>query len=316
MKTVLITGASGFIGHILTEEFVKDHKVICVVRPGSKSLHRLDDVKLSVSTVSHNITNSYKELESAVEKVDIILHAGGNPSSEDSIIKPYSVIHDNVIGTTQMLELARAKSAHFVYYSAGEVFGPIAPGTDSKEDDPYNSVSPYAASKAAGEEICISYANTFGVPVSITHITNTFGPRLQYNRFPVIAIRKILNDETLTIHTGPDGSIGGRRWLPAIDVALQTRFMIENHKNAYEKWNSSGPEFITNLDFANMVADILGKELKFKFETINRAGHDPFFSITPSKFYERGWNPPLNMRDRLQETIEWYINNPEWLTRE
>lgn len=315
MKTVLITGAAGFIGHILAEEFVKDHKVICLVRPGSKNLERLDSIKTSIEIVSHNLTNTYAEIESIIKEVDIILHAGGNPSSEDSILQPFSVINDNVIGTAQVLELARRRSAHVVYYSAGEVFGPITPGTDSLENDPYNSVSPYAASKAAGEEICISYANTFSVPVSITHITNTFGPRLQHNRFPIIAIRKILNGEELTIHTGLDGSVGGRRWLPAIDVALQTRFMINNHNAPYEKWNSSGPEFITNLELAQMIAEILGKDLKFKFEKINRAGHDPFFSITPSKFYDRGWTPSLNMRDRLKETVEWYINNPHWLAR-
>jgi len=314
MKNMLITGATGFIGHYLVKEFVNDYRITCLIRPGSKNLERLADVYHYVKFVQHDIRTDYNSKLKDLEDIDVILHAGGNPGSTDSIENPVGVVIDNVVGTTHLLELARTVGVdRFVYYGAGEVFGPIAQGTDSKEDDPYNTVSPYAASKIGGEELCVAYAHTYGVPVSITHLTNTFGPRSQPNRFPVIAIRKILNNEPLTLYTGPDGSISGRRWFHAADVASQTRFILENQTVICEKWNSAGPKYITNLEMAEMIAIELGKELNYQLEPISRAGHNPYFSITPDKLYSRGWMPMLSTEARLKDTINWYKENQQWL---
>jgi dTDP-glucose 4,6-dehydratase len=228
MKTMLITGGAGFIGQFLVRKFVNSYKVVCIVRD-TTDLSRLADVKDRVTFVKHNIQDSYDSIFEQLKDVSVILHAGANPSSESSIKDPVSVVLDNVLGTTHLLELARKLPIErFVYYSAAEVFGPIAPGTDSKEDDRYWSNSPYAASKAGGEELCLAYSNTFNIPVSVIHITNTFGERCQTNRYPVVAIRKILNNIPIDIHVGANNSIGGRKWFYAGDVADHTEFVIVN----------------------------------------------------------------------------------------
>lgn len=312
MNTVLITGANGFIGHFLVEEFVKEHKVICVVRPGSSNMSRLADFLDRVEIIEHDIKNPCINLPAA----DVILHAGANPSAADSINDPIAAVMDNVLGTLNLLEHARHKGCgRFVYYSSGEVYGPIPIGTDSQLQDPYNSNSPYAASKAAGEELCLAYANSFGIPVSIIHINNTFGPRCQSNRLPVIIQRKLMMDEILDIHVGPSGQIGGRRWFYAGDVASQTRFILQIQTSHCEKWNSAGDQFINNLEFAQRIAEIMGQKLKYKLVPVDRPGHDLCFSVNPAKIYDLGWQAPRSFEQRLRHTVEWYQANSEWLSR-
>jgi dTDP-glucose 4,6-dehydratase len=312
MKKVLITGGTGFIGHYLVREFLPDHKIVCLVRPGSKNLDRLLEFYGKIELINHDIKDPLPN----IPDVDIILHAGANPSAADSINDPVGAIKDNVLGTVNLLEFARkSKVSKFVYYSSGEVFGPIPIGHDSREDDRYNSNSPYAASKAAGEEICVAYSNTFSIPVSIIHINNTFGPKCQANRLPVIIINKLLKDEELQIHVGSKNEIGGRRWFFVGDVADHTRFILDHQQHTCEKWNSAGKDFIDNLEFAKTIAKLMNKDLKYKLIPVDRPGHDLCFSVDPIKLYNLGWKEKLNFEDRLKETIDWYMANPEWLNR-
>ena len=310
---MLITGGAGFIGQFLVRKFVDSYKVICIVRD-TTDLSRLADLKDRVIFVNHNIQDSYNSILEHLKDVSIILHAGANPSSESSIKDPVSVVIDNVLGTTHLLELARKLSiTRFVYYSAAEVFGPITPGSDSKEDDRYWSNSPYAASKAGGEELCLAYSNTFDIPVSVIHITNTFGERCQTNRYPVVAIRKILNNMSIDIHVGANNSIGGRKWFYAGDVADHTEFVLASQETKCEKWNSAGTRFISNLEFAEIIADQLGKELSINYIPIDRPGHDLYFSVTANKLYEQGFVSTLSTEDKLRRTVDWYKNNQNWL---
>jgi len=310
MKTVLITGANGFVGHYLVKEFLPDHRVICMVRPGTANMGRLQDVIDDVKIVEHDIKNPCVDLP----LVDIILHAGANPSAADSLNNPTASVMDNVLGTLNLLEYARHTGVErFVYYSSGEVYGPIPIGQDSQVTDPYNSNSPYAASKAAGEELCLAYANSFNVPVSVVHINNTFGPRCQPNRLPVIVINKIINNQVLDLQVGANNVIGGRRWFYAGDVASHTRFILNTQTAQCEKWNSAGRKFINNLDFAQLIAQAMGKELKYRLVPIDRPGHDLCFSVDPSKLYDLGWTEPVSFEQRLLQTVNWYLENPNWI---
>jgi dTDP-glucose 4,6-dehydratase len=315
MKKILITGGTGFIGSYLVREFINDHQVVCLVRPGTKNLDRLKG--LDIQYIEHDIKNSCISLLDQLKDVEMILHAGANPSSASSIENPLECVQDNVVGTLNLLELSRRLNLkRFVYYSSAEIFGPIPIGHDSRENDAYNSNSPYAASKAGGEELCLAYSNTFKIPVSVIHLNNTFGPRCQSARLPVIIIKKLLNDEVLDIHAGANGEVGGRRWMFAGDVASHTRFLLSNQENKCEKWNSAGLSFIDNLSFAKMIAKAMNKELKYNLVSVDRPGHDLCFSVDPSKFSNLGWVPERTTEERLAETVEWYLDNKEWLTRE
>lgn len=314
MKTVLITGATGFIGSFLIQEFIKNHKVLCLVRPGTTNLNRISEFFDDIIIHEHDIRQSLLPIADIVGPVDIILHAGGNPSAADSRLNPMSVITDNVIGTANLLEFARIqKLERFVYYSSGEVFGPIEVGKDSKETDVYNCQSPYAASKAAGEELCIAYSNSYNMPMSIIHINNTFGPKCQNNRLPVIILNNIMNKKELIIHANHDGTVSGRRWFHAEDVANHTLFILNNQIKLCEKWNSAGNKFIDNLEFAQTFSQCFNSKLKYKIETINNPDHKLCFSIDPSKLYSLGYSDLFSLEQRVQQTVDWYSKNPDWL---
>jgi dTDP-glucose 4,6-dehydratase len=314
MKTLLLTGATGFVGHALLEKFIDHYKIVCLIRPNSINLNRIEQYLDKITILYHDIKNPCLHLAKQIKDIDVILHAGANPSAADSLANPTSVVYDNVVGTLNLLELARLYNLHkFVYYSSGEVFGPISIGTDSKENDSYNSNSPYAASKAAGEELCVAYSNSYNIPVSIIHINNTFGPKSQTNRLPVIIINSLLKNKTINIHVGKDGTIGGRRWFHVADVAEHTNFILNNQTKLCEKWNSAGKKFVNNLELAKLFAAALNLNLNYKFIDIDRPGHDLCFSIDPGKLYNLGYNDPFTLEERIQQTSIWYQNNLSWL---
>lgn len=313
MKQMLITGGAGFIGHYLVKKFIDDFKIFCVVRKET-DLIRLQNISNKITFITHDIKESYDYLFDQLKDVQYILHAGANPSSESSIKSPVSVVYDNVLATVQLLEFSKKLNLErFVYYSAAEVFGPVAFNVDSHENDPYRCNSPYAASKAGGEEMCVAYSNTFGIPVSIIHITNTFGPRCQKNRYPVIVTKKIINNEVLNIHTDASGTVGGRRWFFAGDVADHTEFILRYQKLTCEKWNSAGERFISNLEFADIVSSTLRLKLNVNFIPIDRPGHDLFFSVSPSKLFNSGYKNLKTTVEKLEETTLWYKQNNAWL---
>ena len=315
MSKILITGGTGFIGHYLVNEFVKDHEVLCLVRPRSRNMVRLDNIKDKIKFYRHDIKIPIPDHD-VFNDVDTILHAAGNPSSEFSFNNPYETVLENIVGTCNILELAKKKKVkNFVYYGAAESYGPVKQFESSKETDPYNSVSTYGATKAAGSELCIAYSNNYDIKVSILNIANTFGNMSQTNRLPVIVMKNLYYNKPTTILQGIDKSTGGRRWFHAEDVALQTRYILNNQKKINDRWNCAGKYFINNIDFANMIASAFGKELDFVYKQIERVGHESFMSISPQKLYDDGWQEPYGLQERIQHTVDWYKKNPYWLER-
>ena len=319
MKKMLITGATGFIGHHLVEEFINDYKIICLVRPGTKNLERLYPWYDKITIIDHDIRNkiNIEKYSSLLLNVDVVLHAAGNPSSASSLNDPTSVALDNVVGTINLLEFARVAGVrNFVYYGAAESFGPSESISEAFfEDDPYNCISPYGASKASGAEFCSAYSKAYEVPVSIINIANTFGERSQTNRLPVVIIRNILNKQTTKFVTY-NGVIGARNWFHAADVALHTRFILDNQKTYFEKWNSSGYACRNNLSLAFDIAAIMGTHLSYELVEGDPDNHQTNMlinTISPRKLYERGYKDKFTYMQRLIQTLEWYKMNPLWL---
>lgn len=320
MRKIAITGANGFIGYHLVKEFIKDSLIVFVLRPTTLKTNRLKefkDVKDNTAIIYHDIKEPFNQgIIDFFKKYDIdtILHAGGNPSSSSSFVDSHSVLMDNVIGTNNVLTLAKETNVkNFVYYGAAESFGPRV-SKDSNEDDKYNCHSVYAASKASGEELCSVYSKNFDLKTSVVHIANTFGEKCQANRFPVVAMRSILNGDKLKI-SAVDGMPGFRRWFHAGDVALHTRFILDNQELPFEKWNSSGVELINNLSFAEMIANVAGKKLDYELVELDKNSHTAKLlinSIDSSKLYKRGYVDTYTMEERLAQTINWYKENPSW----
>jgi len=304
---ILVTGARGFIGSHLVRHFAKNHEVYAMVRSSAPALDRLAGVDCKL--IEHDIKDDFD----TDVKFDLILHAAGNPSAASSLADPLSAVQDNVVGTCKILDYARKNDSHVVYYSSGEVFGPKPLGVESSPDDPYNSASPYAAAKAGGEELCVAYSNSYGIRVSIIHINNTFGQMIQRERYPAIVIRKLLADEPISITVGPKGEISGRRWFHADDVAQHTEHVIKVQTRQCEKWNSAGDRFIDNLEFAKMIAQAVGKQLNYELVPQDRPGHDVSYNVDPTKLYTTGFELPYTTEERIQQMVDWTLNNKEWL---
>lgn len=317
-KRILITGARGFVGHALVQQILHytDWEIVCSNRAGNPRLNRLSDIincSSRVSFVEHDI----KDPNINVDNINMVLHAGGNPSAADCLANPMSAVQDNIVGTANLLNWARTQPIEkFVLFSTAEVFGP-GQGRDFSSTDRFNSNNPYAASKAAAEELCSAYQVSYGVPCYAVRLVNTFGPRCQPERFPVLAIRKMLQDSAeFKIHTN-NGKISSRRWFHIDDMASQVLFLLQLKDYEPElsmgRFNLAGPKEINNLELLQMIASAVGKTFEYELVPSDRSGHDITLPTSPDLIYSLGWRPTFTVEERIEQTVKWYQQNPLWL---
>jgi dTDP-glucose 4,6-dehydratase len=210
-----------------------------------------------------------------------------------------------------------------IYFSTDEVYGP-APGEKAYvEGERYLPGNPYAASKAAAECFCYAFCNTYQMPITITNTMNVFGERQHPEKFIPMCIRKILRDETITIHSAPDKvTPGSRFYIHARNVADALLHLLklppmslDNEDASYGKWNVVGPVEWDNLTLARMIAKILGKDLKYEMVDFHssRPGHDLRYALSGAKLQQYGWEPPVSMDVSLEKTVAWTLENQRWL---
>jgi dTDP-glucose 4,6-dehydratase len=342
-KRVLITGGAGFIGHHIIELFLRntDWEIVSLDRLDySGNLNRLDNVvsrfskenQKRVKVVWHDLKAEIHPLTSnLIGPVDIILHLAASSHVDRSITHPMEFVLDNTVGTVNVLNYARTlpNLERLIYFSTDEIFGIAPPGVAYKERDRYNSTNPYSASKAAAEEFAVAYENTYKLPIYITHTMNVFGERQHPEKFIPLVIRKVRNDETITIHSDASKTIPGSRfYIHAKDVAEAMYFLLhlndEQKKKAYSpdfggarcpKFNIVGKEEINNLQMVNYIAEAQGKTAKYEmvdFHT-SRPGHDLRYALDGDFMRELGWEPRLSLQERIKEVTEWSLANPEWI---
>lgn len=259
--------------------------------------------------------------------IDYIISMASLSDVEASIQDPVPFIQNNVNLTLTMLEYAReVKPEIFVQISTDEVYGAVASKHDDlrKEWDPIVPSNPYAASKAAQEAIAISYWRTYGVPVIITNTMNNFAELQQPSKFPVIIQRAIQKDEVVKIHGERDGQIGSRSYIHSRNFADAVLYILQNTKphmheplevDRPDRYNITGNEQLDNLELAQRIAKLMGKELKYEIIDSHsaRPGHDPHYGLDGEKLAKLGWKAPVSFEDSLRNVIEWQMQNPEWI---
>lgn len=327
MKRVLITGGCGFIGHHVVEHILKntdwDVDILDHLNYASIGMERLKDIsvidwkRVRVFTCSLELPIN-EGVERTLGEPDYLLHLAATTHVDNSIRDPLSFVRSNVVGTAHILEWARRRKRleKMLYMSTDEVFGPAPFGVNFKEWHAYNSTNPYSASKAAGEELCLAWANAYKVPVVIAHGMNAFGERQHPEKFIPKVIGKVLAGEKVTIHASKDKLMSGSRfWIHARNMASALLFLLDRGE-VRDKYNIVGECEVTNLDMAIIIADILSRQLKYEMVDFHssRPGHDLRYALDGTKMREMGWKIPIGFKDSLEKTVRWTVapENREW----
>ena len=327
-KKILITGGAGFIGHHLIFKLLNDTKckIISLDRLDySGSYNRISEMIKHKPSWAKRIKIVWHDLKAEINPIikkqlsnpDIILHVAASSHVDRSIKDPMSFVMDNVVGTVNLLNYARTikNLKKFLYFSTDEVFGPAPLGVNYKEDDRYKSGNPYAASKAGGEEMCMAFANTYKLPILITHTMNVIGERQHPEKFFPKTINYILKKRTLSIHSNINKTKpGSRYYIHAQDVAEAVLYILNKGKIG-EKFNIVGPKELDNLELAKIISKILNKKLYYKLVDFHsaRPGHDLRYALNGNKLKKLGWKPEMNIYKRIEQTVTWSLKNKNWL---
>jgi dTDP-glucose 4,6-dehydratase len=342
-KTVLITGGAGFIAHHVIDKILADTdwNVVCLDRLDiSGNLNRLHDMLQDhdAKMVSQRLRIIFHDLRAELNSqivedigyVDIILHLAAGSHVDRSITYPMEFVQDNVVGTVNILDYARKTLPDlekFVYFSTDEIFGVAPPGVSYKEYDRYNSTNPYSASKAAAEEFCVAYENTYKMPIIVTHTMNVFGERQHPEKFIPATIQKVRDGEKVIIHADPTRTYAGTRmYIHAKDVAEGLMFILglQDYKHTGDyghahcpKFNLVGTEEIDNLTLAQMIASSVGQELIYEMTDFHtsRPGHDMRYALDGGLLASLGWEPKIKLSERIAGMVQWTLENNRWLKK-
>jgi dTDP-glucose 4,6-dehydratase len=334
-KRVLLTGASGFFGHHMLRHILMntDWEVVCICSWTHKGMPERvkqaiggsEEFAKRVDVITHDLEAPLTErTKNNIGKIDYILNIASNSHVDRSITDPAPFVMGNVALVTNMLEYAReAKPELFLQFSTDEVYGPAPEGVDFEEWSTILPSNPYSASKAAQEAIAVSYWRTFDVPVVLTNTMNLTGQAQDPEKFPALCLRRIFKGEKIMIHGKPN-DIGSRYYIHARNAADAVLYIINNLGVKHyvedvvmrpDRYNIVGETELNNLELAQMIAKLMGKELIYEFMDFHasRPGHDRRYALSGKKLKELGWEPPTDFETSLKSTIDWTLKNKEWL---
>jgi dTDP-glucose 4,6-dehydratase len=345
MKRVLLTGAAGFVGsHVLRHLLINtDWQIVCPVTFRHKGMPpRLVSAVLDLDTPVENerVKVIMMDLTAPVDalsrrrlgKIDYILNIASESHVDRSIFNPVPFVLNNTALILNVLELARyLRPEIFLQMSTDEVYGPADPGEAHAEWSVIVPSNPYSASKAAQEAVCTAYWRTYGVPVVITNTMNIIGEMQDPEKMVPKTIRTLLDRQPVPVHCDTDGKPGSRFYLHARNLADAWLWLLEQawrtwEPNAYadgcsrpSRFNIVGEREVDNIEMVQMIAGFMGVEPRYETTAFHssRPGHDLRYALDGSKLAGlgtvQGWTPPFRLKESLERTVKWTLDNPEWI---
>jgi len=334
-KNILVTGAAGFIGCNYVRYILADDDGVEIVSldnlsyAGSvKNLENLPDPKrhhfvegdICDKTLVLSILRDYH--------IDTIVHFAAESHVDRSITGPDAFIQSNLVGTFSLLEAVRevwlnenewnASNCRFHHISTDEVYGTL-----NLEDPPFTETttyapnSPYSASKAGSDHLVRSYLHTYGLPVTTTNCSNNYGPYQHAEKFIPTVIRSCLAHEAIPVY-GDGTNI--RDWLYVDDHCSAIEKVVRQGEIG-ETYNVGGHNEWSNNDIAKTICDLLDKKVPWDkpYSSLisyvtDRLGHDWRYAIDGTKLKtELDWLPALQFEEGIEKTIDWYLDNREYL---
>ncbi|MNL06752.1 dTDP-glucose 4,6-dehydratase [compost metagenome] len=330
-KTIIITGGAGFIGSHVVRTFVNKYPDYHIVNLDALTyagnLENLRDIenKPNYTFVKEDITDAAAMFRICTEyQPDGIIHLAAESHVDRSIADPSAFVMTNVIGTVNLLNAAREiwkdnfAGKRFHHVSTDEVFGALGAEGLFTEETAYDPHSPYSASKASSDHFVRAYHDTYGLPMVLTNCSNNYGPNHFPEKLIPLCIHNILNNQPLPIYG--DGRYT-RDWLFVIDHATAIDLVFHQGKDG-DAYNVGGFNEWQNIDLVKelckQVDEKLGRPAGTAEQLItfvkDRPGHDLRYAIDATKInQELGWYPSVTFEEGLSKTIDWFLNNKEWL---